>query len=73
MTRQNVSKDELSKKEKTRESVMRLRSFTTGRRIIELLRVRERESGAYQAAKSDLEARKGFSGSKSGGLKADET
>ena len=29
-------------------------------------------SGAYQAAKSDLEARKGFSGSKSGGLKADE-
>ena len=29
-------------------------------------------SGAYQAAKADLEARKGFSGSKSGGLKADE-
>ena len=30
-------------------------------------------SGAYQKAKSDLEARKGFSGSKSGGLKADES
>ena len=30
-------------------------------------------SGAYQKTKSDLEARKGFSGSKSGGLKADET
>ena len=30
-------------------------------------------SGAYQRAKTDLEARKGFSGSKSGGLKADET
>ena len=29
-------------------------------------------SGAYQRAKADLEARKGFSGSKSGGLKADE-
>jgi len=29
-------------------------------------------SGAYARAKSDLEARKGFSGSKSGGLKADE-
>ena len=29
-------------------------------------------SGAYAKAKSDLEARKGFSGSKSGGLKADE-
>ena len=30
-------------------------------------------SGAYAKAKSDLEARKGFSGSKSGGLKADES
>ena len=30
-------------------------------------------SGAYQRAKIDLAARKGFSGSKSGGLKADET
>ena len=30
-------------------------------------------SGAYQKTKSDLEARKGFSDSKSGGLKADET
>jgi hypothetical protein len=30
-------------------------------------------SGAYQKTKSDLEARKGFSGSKSGGLKADES
>ena len=29
-------------------------------------------SGAYAKAKADLEARKGFSGSKSGGLKADE-
>ena len=29
-------------------------------------------SGAYQKTKSDIEARKGFSGSKSGGLKADE-
>ena len=29
-------------------------------------------SGAYQRAKTDLEARKGFSGSRSGGLKADE-
>ena len=30
-------------------------------------------SGAYAKAKADLEARKGFSGSKSGGLKADES
>ena len=30
------------------------------------------ESGAYQQAKSDLEARKGFSKNKPGGLKADE-
>lgn len=30
-------------------------------------------SGAYQKTKSDIEARKGFSGSKSGGLKADES
>ena len=30
------------------------------------------KSGAYQAAKSDLEARKGFKGSKPGGLTADE-
>ena len=29
-------------------------------------------SGAYQRTKSDIEARKGFSGSRSGGLKADE-
>ena len=31
------------------------------------------KSGAYQAAKSDLEARKGFKKNKPGGLKADET
>ena len=30
-------------------------------------------SGTYQKTKSDIEARKGFSGSKSGGLKADES
>ena len=30
-------------------------------------------SGAYQKTKSDIEARRGFSSSKSGGLKADET
>ena len=30
-------------------------------------------SGATSRVKADIEARKGFSGSKSGGLKADET
>ena len=60
--------DELSKKEKTKPRVVKQSEVSQQAKDYRTAQGEKR----YQAAKSDLEARKGFSGSKSGGLKADE-
>ena len=60
--------DELSKKEKTKPRTVKQSEVSQQAKDYRTAQGEKR----YQAAKADLEARKGFSGSKSGGLKADE-